>query len=44
MYNKFYMENLESQEKLDSRWYTRFESVNFEDYEKLTGNKEVREK
>ena len=38
------MENLKSQEKFDERWYTRFESVNFEDYEKLTGNKEVREK
>jgi len=34
----------ESQEKLDSRWYKRFEEVNFEDYEKLTGRKEVREK
>lgn len=38
------MENFESQEKLDARWYGRFEAVNFEDYEKLTGNKSVREK
>lgn len=38
------MEKFESQEKLDGRWYGRFEAVNFEDYEKLTGSKEVREK
>ncbi|MGM0629043.1 MAG: tyrosine/phenylalanine carboxypeptidase domain-containing protein [Patescibacteria group bacterium] len=31
------------EEKLDSRWYKRFEEVAFEDYEKLTGKKEVRE-
>ena len=33
----------ESQEKLDSRWFKRFEEVTFEDYEKLTGGKEYRE-
>lgn len=38
------MEKFESHEKLDARWYGRFEAVNFEDYEKLTGNKEAREK
>lgn len=38
------MEKFESQEKLDARWYGRFEAVNFEDYEKLTGRNEVREK
>lgn len=37
------MESFKSQEKLDSRWYRRFEAVNFEDYEKLTGNKESRQ-
>lgn len=37
------MENFEPQERLDSRWYRRFEAVNFEDYEKLNGNKEIRE-
>lgn len=38
------MENFELQEKLDARWFSRFEAVHFEDYEKLTGNKEAREK
>lgn len=38
------MEKFESPEKLDVRWYGRFEAVNFEDYEKLTGNKDIREK
>ena len=33
----------ETQEKLDSQWYKRFEGLVFEDYEKLVGNKEVRE-
>ncbi|MFW0871161.1 MAG: tyrosine/phenylalanine carboxypeptidase domain-containing protein [Patescibacteria group bacterium] len=38
------MEKIQShEEKLDSRWYKRFEEVAFEDYEKLTGKKEVRE-
>ena len=37
------MEEIKSQEKLDSRWYCRFESYAFEDYEKLTGIKEKRE-
>lgn len=38
------MEKIPSQEKkLDSRWYKRFEEVVFEDFEKLTGKKEVRE-
>ena len=32
------------QEKLDSRWYSRFEKITFEDYEKLTGQKRVRER
>jgi hypothetical protein len=44
MYNTgMSMESLKSQEKLDARWYKRFEEASFEDYEKLTGNKEVRE-
>ena len=37
------MERIESSEKLDSRWFKRFEAVAFEDYEKLTGDKAVRE-
>lgn len=37
------MENIRNQETLDSRWYKKFEKVAFEDYEKLSGNKEVRE-
>ena len=28
---------------LDARWFKRFESVSFEDYEKLSGNKETRD-
>ena len=36
-------ESVKTQEKLDSRWYKRFEGLVFEDYEKLVGNKEVRE-
>ncbi len=38
------MEAIPQSEKLDSRWYPRFESVTFEDYEKLQGSKEEREK
>lgn len=30
------------EEKLDNRWYKRFEDVVFEDYEKLSGKKEIR--
>tara|TARA_B100000745_G_scaffold300452_1_gene254528 strand:- start:1238 stop:2383 length:1146 start_codon:yes stop_codon:yes gene_type:complete len=37
------MESIRNQEKLDGRWYKRFEEVAFEDYEKLLGNKNVRE-
>lgn len=37
------MESIRDEEKLDSRWYSRFEELVFEDYEKLTGNKEIRE-
>ncbi len=40
------MENFkkpESTEKLDYRWYGRFEAINFEDYEKLVGTREKRE-
>lgn len=37
------MEDIHSPEKLDSRWYKRFEDIAFEDYEKLSGSKDVRE-
>lgn len=36
------MESFESTEKLDARWYNRFEALNFEDYDKLSGEKEHR--
>lgn len=37
------MENTESVEKLDARWFKRFAAVSFEDYEKLSGTEETRE-
>ncbi|MCA9361704.1 DUF1704 domain-containing protein [Candidatus Kaiserbacteria bacterium] len=37
------MEEIQNSEKLDARWFKRFEDVFFEDYEKLTGHKEKRE-
>jgi hypothetical protein len=47
MYNKKAMERMKTEqakapEKFDAEWYPRFEEVVFEDYEKLTGNKENR--
>jgi len=36
------MENIESTEKLDARWFKRFEAVSFEDYEKLSGSEKSR--
>lgn len=35
--------NNEVNEVLDERWYGRFTELNYEDYEKLGGTKEVRE-
>lgn len=37
------MNDIQSAEKVDSRWYTRFADTAFEDYEKLRGDKDVRE-
>jgi len=37
------MERIQSTEKLDARWFKRFESVSFEDYEKLSGTKDTRD-
>ncbi len=38
------MESYEQETALDARWYGRLEAVVFEDYEKLTGLKEIRER
>lgn len=37
------MEKIPDLEKLDARWFNRFEAVNFEDYEKLSGSKGARQ-
>ncbi len=37
------MEDIKTSEALDTRWFKRFEAVLFEDYEKLSGEKETRE-
>ena len=37
------MEAVNNAEKLDSRWYARFEAVVFEDYEQFNDNKENRD-
>ncbi len=37
------MESIKDPETLDARWFKRFEALSFEDYEKLSGSKLVRE-
>jgi len=38
-----YMEKISESEKLDARWFPRYEKTFFEDYEKLSGTKEERQ-